>query len=445
MTIVCGTDFSEAAERALTVAARLAARRQMPLHLVHSMLAPRESAGDSEYLARLAQLDRVADLARVLGAEVYTHLESGPPDEALLKVAKTGKATQVVVGALGTRAPGTWQIGSHAEKLAQTAHVPVLVVRNDEPFTSWLQGQRPLRVMLGADFSRSTDEAARHIEGLRRLGPCDVTAVHLYWPPQQFARLGLTGVRSYLDPDPDVTETLVRDLTRRLAAKDDPGSLTVHVEPHLGRLGDRLADLAQQRQADLLVVGSHARGALERLREGTVSHWALHAARTSVLCVPAPVEVVDDQVPRMRDVLVATDFSAAGNAAVALAYAVAEPGGTVHLVHVVAADATDLTAAHDIFALERSGKHDSRRDHAHSAFSALVPAAVRDRMTRFYALESNDPSAAICAAAVRLGADAICLGRRGRSNLAEALLGSVSRDVIANAPCPVLLAHAARP
>lgn len=444
MTILCGTDFSEASRRALEVAARFAARLHTPLHLVHSMHPPREFVADQEYLARTMQLDKAADVARELGAEVRTHLESGPPDEALLKLAKSVEATQIVVGALGTRAPGTWQIGSHAEKLAQTSRVPVLVVRNDEPFTSWLLGHRTLRVMLGADFSRSTDQAAKGVDGLRRLAPCDVTAVHLYWPPQEFARLGLTGVRSYLDPDPDVTNTLVRDLTLRLAPESDPTSFTVHVEPHLGRLGDRLALLAEQREADLLVVGSHARGSLGRLREGSVSHWALHASRTSVLCVPAPVDFTEKQIPRVRDVVVATDFSPAGNAAVGMAYALVERGGTVHLVHVVPARTTDPITAHDVFDLERNAKPDPRREYGHSALAELVPAGSRDRITRFYTLESNEPGAAICAAAARLDADVVCMGRRGRSNLAETLLGSVSRNVLSNAQCPVLLAQAPR-
>jgi len=444
MTILCGTDFSEASQRALKVAARFAARLQTPLHLVHAMHPPRESVGDAEYIARTTQLDRAADVARELGAEVKTHLESGPPDETLLRLAKTVQATQIVVGALGNRVPGTWQIGSHAERLAQTSHVPVLVVRNDEPFTSWLLGQRPLRVMLGADFSRSADEAARRIDGLRRLSPCEVTAVHLYWPPQEFARLGLSGVRSYLDPEPEVTRTLVRELTQRFAPEGDPKLLTVQVEPNLGRLGDRLAALAQQREADLLVVGSHARGTLGRVREGSVSHWALHEARTSVLCVPAPIDLREKQIPRVRDVLVATDFSPAGNAAVCMAYALAERGGTVHLVHVVPARNTDRMTAHDVFDLEQSGKPDPRRDSGHSALAEVVPAGNRDRITRFYTLESNEPGAAICAAAARLDAELICMGRRGRSNLSEVLLGSVSRHVLSNAQCPVLLAQAPR-
>ena len=37
MSILCGTDFSEPSSRALTAAAHLAKRMQVPLHLMHSI------------------------------------------------------------------------------------------------------------------------------------------------------------------------------------------------------------------------------------------------------------------------------------------------------------------------------------------------------------------------------------------------------------------------
>jgi nucleotide-binding universal stress UspA family protein len=444
MTILCGTDFSEAAERAVTVAAHFAVRFKTSLHLVHAAhYTGPEQAAVAERAAFDMQLDRIAERARGIGAQVRTHIESGPPDEVLLKFAERNDVELIVVGALGTRVPGIWYLGSHAERLAQTSRVPLLVVRDEKPFRAWLNIERPLRVMLGADFSSSADAAAALIEKWRAVAPCEVTAVHLYWPPQEFARLGLTGARSYLDPDPEVTQTLVRQISTRFESKTDPKSLQVRAEPHLGRLGDRLADLAAQRESDLLVVGSRPRGVVGRLREGSVSHWALHAARTSVLCVPAPVNLTGEHIPKVRDVLVATDFSPAGNAAVGMAYALADVGGTVHLVHVLPRRNTDPVTAHDLFDLEQTGS-DERRESVHSALRALLPRDAQSRTTRLYALVSNEPAAAICQAAARLGADAVCVGRRGRSNLAETLLGSVSREVVAKAHCPVLLVHAPR-
>jgi nucleotide-binding universal stress UspA family protein len=441
MSIVCGTDFSEPAQRAVRVAMQLARRANAPLHLVHALQlsADLDEAPKTEVvLWAERQLERKAAFARELGVATTTHLTTGTPDEALIKRAAECQAELIVVGALGQRARGTWQLGSHADRLAQRAHVPVLVVRNSEPFETWLENKRALRVVLGADLSRSTDVAMAQVARLRALSPCDVTAVHLYWPPQQFERLGLGGVRNLLERDPEVTKTLVRDLTHRLAPTDSAESLDICVEPHLGRRGDRLAAIATERGADLLVVGSHDRSALGSIWEGSVARWALHAAEISVLCVPLPTAAASAvSVPRLRNVFAATDFSPAGNAAIAMAYALTEAGGTLHVAHVVPARDNRTLEPHDVFALEQA--KDPRRIETHAALTALIP---RDSqcVTRLYALESNEPASAICQAALRVDADIICLGHRRRSKLAHTLLGSIASDVLAHAERPVVLA-----
>ena len=440
MTILCGTDFSAAAEQALNTAARLAVRSKARLHIAHCL----QLWTEPHLSWSTGQLNAQAEQAKQLGADVRVHLLHGSPDEALSALASELAAHLIVVGPLGERKPGTFQLGSHADRLLQSAQVPVLVVRNALPFSAWLDGKQPLRVVLGADPSRSTDAAMRCIEDWQQLAPCDVTAVHLYWPPQQFSRLGLDGVRSLIDADPSVTQTLTRELAHRLSRTDRADAVRVLVEPHLGRVGDRLAELAHQREADLLVVGAHTRNALGRLLEGSVSRAALHAARTSVLRVPLPRSAAEVRVPHLRRVLAATDYSPAGNAAVALAYALCAPGGVVDLVHVTTRRDAASIAPHDIFALEQSGTADPRRAQTHAALNALVPTDAAARVTRCYALESNDAAEAIAQAAARLEADAICVGRRGRGGVAEAVLGSVSHGVVARADRPVLLAQAPR-
>ena len=45
------------------------------------------------------------------------------------------------------------------------------------------------------------------------------------------------------------------------------------------------------------------------------------------------------------------------------------------------------------------------------------------------------------ALAEELEADLIVVGRRGRSTIARAVMGSVSRSVVRHAPCPVVVVH----
>jgi nucleotide-binding universal stress UspA family protein len=56
-----------------------------------------------------------------------------------------------------------------------------------------------------------------------------------------------------------------------------------------------------------------------------------------------------------------------------------------------------------------------------------------------YSQSSGDPGKKICETAESWKADAILMGRRGRSGLREMLLGSVSSYVLHHAPCSVMM------
>ncbi|MEO8033192.1 MAG: universal stress protein, partial [Acidobacteriota bacterium] len=99
MTIVCGTDFSNASREAASVAASLARRRAEPLLLVHS--AP-YAGFDHEKLQ--ASIEAEASALRTAGLLVSTELRFGWPDEDIDEVAEAANASLIVLGAVGHRA-----------------------------------------------------------------------------------------------------------------------------------------------------------------------------------------------------------------------------------------------------------------------------------------------------------------------------------------------------
>src|SRR5688572_26163851 len=219
MPIICGTDFSEMAGHATTVAATLAAATGTPLHLVHALdLWPEEvheQPGHPLVLWGESRLAREAARLRLLGAEVLVHLVPGAAEDVLRSTAHQVGASLIIVGALGHRGATPRKLGSRADRTAQHSHVPVLAVRDSAPFLTWLKEKRPLRVVLGVDASASAEHAARWLEGLCRLGACDIVLAHLYWPPETFHRLGLGGLRSFVEPDAEIVKTLERQLAQR--------------------------------------------------------------------------------------------------------------------------------------------------------------------------------------------------------------------------------------
>lgn len=451
MSIVCGTDFSEMAAHAATAAACLAARTGGILHLVHALdLWPEELQGRPGHPLLLWAESRLAGEAeriRAFGADVQVHAIAGPADVVVQTLALEHSASAIVVGAVGNRGKHSRNLGSRADRVAQSSHLPVLTVRDSAPFVGWLKEGRALRVVLGIDDSRSVENAARWLDELCRSGAVELTLAHLYWPPEALHRLGLEGVRSIVDADPELVKTLERQFSQRFDGLLHAKVRTYRIEPHLGRIGDGLAALAADAQADLVVVGSRERSTLERLWEGSVARQALHAAGMSVACVPSPAGApVATIVPRLKTVLAATDFSNIGNGAIPLAYAAASPGATVHLVHVVQVDRLRL----DPYDILRPMPNDTTLEAMNAAetkLSSLVPtdASGKGVMTRVHALEANDAWEAICQAAERLSVDLICLGTHGRTGLAKAALGSVAARVLAHSRRPLLLARGPNP
>ncbi len=442
MSLLCGIDFSPSSSRAARVAALLAARLGTPLHLVHALPAwPRNlqpGEGEGVLTAARRALEAEVNALRALGAEVQAHLELKPPAQALLSVCEERGATLMVLGATGEGEPAGRPVGSTADRLAQQAHVPALVIRSAEPFEAWAKGERPLRVLLGAAMDAASEHAWRWLQGLARVGPLEVTAAHVYWPPEQLQRLGLKGPRSLVEGDPEVDRVLTRELEARFRAG---AGLTPRLRllPSLGRASDALLSLGREEKADLIVVGSHHRSALGALWEGSISRAVLHHASVAVACVSPPSRAAVPSV-EPRSALVATDFSPAGNAAVAHAYGHVGRGGTVHLLHVLpSAPRASPMQARDV--LEVSHALAGEKAAALERLRALVPVRglLDEKNAEALVVEGKDAAEAICQAAERLGVDFLCLGTHGRTGVGKLVLGSVAQAVVGKTGRPVLL------
>lgn len=124
------------------------------------------------------------------------------------------------------------------------------------------------------------------------------------------------------------------------------------------------------------------------------------------------------------EILVATDFSEASDAAARTALDYARRfGARLHLLHVAWAGSDPTVPA----ALTKLA----------ADFGASVPVVT--------AVESGLPAAQIVRYADRKGIGLIVLGTHGRTGVTRALLGSVAERVIRTASCPVLTVPAPAP
>jgi len=129
--IVVGTDFSEAADRALERAVDLAAESKARLACVHAFEDPPvvQGATNDPTLALHSELaDAVARSgARARGVEVELILRRGAPWDKLVNVAADLGADFIVVGAQGRRGAAV-VLGSVTTRLAANSTRCVLVV-----------------------------------------------------------------------------------------------------------------------------------------------------------------------------------------------------------------------------------------------------------------------------------------------------------------------------
>lgn len=446
MTILCGVDFSPSSKRAADVAMALASRSGAPLHLVHAMELPRHL--EPEARARLFEATQKAleSFAAALQdgegmtAPVRTTVELGSPEEVLVAAARAQQATLLIFGVVGEGEARGHRVGTNAERLAQQTRVPTLAVRDEAPLLRWLSGQSPLQALVGLDDSHTSLDAWAWARALGRVAPVSLTGAHVYWPPQEFHRLGLLGVRSYVDADPEVERVLRREFEQRLGLA--PAQL--RLQPGIGRPADHLVALAAQQHSELLVVGSHVRSAVGRLWEGSVSRGALHDAPCSVACVP-PLTTQSHAAKEIRSVLAATDFSALGDAAVLEAFAPLARGGKVTALHVLPVHHPhSQLEPRDLFSLSHEAEADAHDARERLRRLAPVPELLHGKGFEALVVEASNTADAIAQAAERVGAELICLGSHGGGGLRKALLGSVAEAVVARTRRPVMLVKTER-
>jgi nucleotide-binding universal stress UspA family protein len=220
---------------------------------------------------------------------------------------------------------------------------------------------------------------------------------------------------------PEVHHQLIADLGRWASHTPCSSPVKLKVLAGWGRVDTHLAQLADEREADLLVVGSHRRNLAEQVWHGSISRSALHEATCNVLCVPeTQTPTIVEAAPRV--LVVPTDFSRLGDRAIATGYSLLERGSTVHLVHVVA----------DTDELEESALTKLRARIPEDGESRGISSVVQ-------VLRGASPWLAIWQYASRVSADLLCMAKHSREGVAGLILGSEAQQLLQHSRVPVVL------
>jgi nucleotide-binding universal stress UspA family protein len=222
------------------------------------------------------------------------------------------------------------------------------------------------------------------------------------------------------------TQRALDELAATLAQKD----VAVTTSLRTGAVLDEL--LAATRAADLMVLGAHGVNTLRDRIIGTTAERLLGRCRIPI--------VVARHEPNIayRRLLVPVDLSAYSAPALAAAVRIA-PGGEIHVLHVydVPFEGKLWLSGVAEAVIERH-RADVRAQALHQVY-ALIDAHLPGKPRTVVTVERGEAARTILDAASQFGADLVVVGKQGLSAIGDLFLGSVTRHVLADAECDVLV------
>jgi nucleotide-binding universal stress UspA family protein len=282
--IIVGADGSEHSLRAVEWAAEEAARRGLPLRIVHAVapwlydtpVDPRLGAVRKWLLTSGEEVvEEAIATARACDGDIAVEGEAVPGGAARALLVEARDATMIVLGSHGVGTVAGLLLGSTALQVVAHAPVPTMVVRRLEPAVR-------REIAVGVDGSAAGEAAVAFAFEEAGLRKARLRAIHVWSDPD----VAGTGEMMPLVYDPQiVAEDQIRRLGESLAMwREKYPEIQLVSEVVHGRPVRILAGASTR--ADLLVVGSRGRGGFAGLVLGSVSHGLLHHAHCPLAVVP---------------------------------------------------------------------------------------------------------------------------------------------------------------
>ena len=231
---------------------------------------------------------------------------------------------------------------------------------------------------------------------------------------------------------------LERDLGRVLTARR-VSDVKVEIFMRKGNVVREILAQAKASRADLVVIGSHGRGGVQRLVLGSVAEKVLRLATCPVLTVRSGVKLARRSRFLFGTILCPTDFSAAANRAVVYAKRLAkEADAKLVVMHAAEWPFGDAVTSGTVAELRKSLESSAR-----DGLVRLLSRSSPDGPDVQAVATSGKASAAIVKLAHARSADLIVMGVSGRDATDVALLGSTTHRVIREGTWPVLTVRTA--
>jgi len=281
------------------------------------------------------------------------------------------------------------------------------------------------KILLPVDFSERSAAAGRHAKALAGRFGSEILLLHVLTPPQyEFGALEIGGsllVELYRGRAEQVTADLNAFLAAELAGLD---TRRVVLE---GDPAGKIVEFAREEGAGLIIMPTHGYGRFRRFILGSNTAKVLHDADCPVW-TGVHLEQAPAAAESLRSILCGVDLGAQSSKTLCWAAMLArEFGARLTVIHVTAADPDP-------------------GDSSDASWRAGVREAAERELLRLKSfvnveaddiLEGGEPAKVICAAAQRVEADALVIGRGSAAGMFGRLRTN-AYAIIRQSPCPVV-------
>jgi nucleotide-binding universal stress UspA family protein len=220
---------------------------------------------------------RVAEITGRTEGEFELIVDDGTPQALILNRAEEWLADLIIVGSHGQTSAADALLGSVTDSVIRHAHCPVLIVR---------PGKRTGRIVAGTDFSDPVLPALRAAGDEAERTGAELTVVHsldMVWSLAAYPALAFGGAPFNISAEQIKELELVA--TQRLEESLKQLNVSGDTLVTTGPAGRALIDIASERKADLIVVGTIGRTGLRRALLGSVAETVAKGAPCSVLII----------------------------------------------------------------------------------------------------------------------------------------------------------------
>lgn len=292
-TVLFPTDFSRLADVALDHALALAQKHGAVLHMLHAVVLHADDPNDPAHHFPDAEEIRLR-LEESAAGRMASQLEERQAGElevvraqrrgmstapVILEYADEIEADVIVMSTHGRRGLSHALVGSVTEEVVRLSSRPVLTIRGSdaEPAAPHLRN-----VLVPVDFSRHSEGAVGHAKEFCHAYGARMHLLHVFEQPvtpEVYIGSGAGSISDF-----SLVESSLREALRGVAAR---AGADVQTEIHVreGRAVSEILEVAEEIDADLIVIATHGLGGLTHVMLGSVTDKVLRRAACPVLTI----------------------------------------------------------------------------------------------------------------------------------------------------------------